>query len=173
MLEPLRAWWEGATPPTRAAAVGLSVLVLAGLIFAATMAASPDYTPIFHGVSGKDAAAVEAALHDHNIPMQFDDKSGTVSVPSKDESEATMAVAAANILDKSKDSNAAPAGITNSPFTDPAQQQQQTLLSNEARISQILDGLGPVNSSQVMIAPGNSTELFGDNVPPPPASRWI
>jgi flagellar M-ring protein FliF len=167
MLEPLRAWWESATMQTRAAAAGLGALVIIGLVFAAVLASSPDYTPIFRAVSGKDASKIEAALHDHNIPMQFDDKDGTVSVPSKNESEATMAVAAADILDKDKDA-ATVSGISNAPFgmTDPTTQQENIRAANQARIAQLLQGLEPVSKAEVIIAPGNSTSLFGDNVPP-------
>ena len=69
----------------------------------ASLAASPDYQAIYHGVSGKDASAIEAVLREHSIAMHFDDKDGTVSVPSKDESNATMYIEAAGILSKDSD----------------------------------------------------------------------
>ena len=100
LLESLRVWWQTATPATRALATGLALLLIVGLAVAGSLATSPDYQPIYHGVSGKDASAIEAVLREHSIAMRFDDKEGTVSVPSKDESNATMYVAAAGILGK-------------------------------------------------------------------------
>lgn len=168
ILDPMRTWWEGATAPTRAAAIGLSVLVFAGLILAAVLAASPDYTPIFHGVPGKDAATIETALREKNIPMQFDDKDGTVSVPSKDESEATMTIEAAGILSKDKDADDVTVdGLPQiSPMADHDVEEQQLLQANEAALARKLRGLDPVNTAAVTIAPGSTTSLVGSDVAP-------
>ena len=101
--ESLRAWWQTATPATRALSTGLALLLVVGLVVAGSLAASPDYQAIYHGVNGKDASAIEAVLREHSITMHFDDKEGTVSVPSKDESNATMYIEAAGILSKDSD----------------------------------------------------------------------
>lgn len=168
IIDPARNWWDNATPPTRAAAVGLGALVLAGMIFAAVLAASPDYTPIFRDVPPRDAAAIQATLREHNITMQFDDKDGTVSVPSKDESEATMTVEAAGILSKDKDPNsAAVEGISQiSPLMDHDAETAQLIHANESEIDRKLQGLTAVNTAAVTFAAGDRSDVFSPDVAP-------
>ncbi len=162
MMMPMRNWWDGATPPTRAAAVGLCLLVVIGLIIAAGMAASPDYVPIYHGVSGKDASAIDATLREHSIVMQFDDKDGTISVPSKDESNATMYVEAAGILSKDADI-AGIETIDKGGFGQSTEVEQQKILyANEGELARKLMKLDPVSTAAVTISPGNNSSLFGD-----------
>lgn len=168
IIDPARNWWDSATPPTRAAAVGLGAVVIAGLIFAAILAASPDYTPVFRDVPPRDAAAIETTLREHNIPMQFNDKDGTVSVPSKDESEATMSVEAAGILSKDKDPNsAAVEGISQiSPLMDHDAETAQLIHANESEIDRKLQGLNAINTAAVTFAPGDQNDVFSPDVAP-------
>ena len=152
----------GATPPTRAAAVGLCLLVVSGWSSPACMAASPDYVPIYHGVSGKDASAIEGVLRDHNITMRFDDKDGTVSVPSKDESNATMYVEAAGMLSKDADIVGIES-LDKGGFGQSTEVEQQKILyANEGELARKLMKLDPVSTAAVTISPGNDSSLFGD-----------
>ncbi len=165
-MDGLRAWWAAATPATRAMATGLALLVVVGLGVAASLAASPDYRPIYHGVSGKDAAAIETVLRDHSIPMHFDDKGGTISVPGKDEGNAHMYIESANIL--SKDS--AVVGIEslkNLGFGISSQNEsQQILVANEGELSRKLMRLDPVQSAAVSITLPSTSAFVGTDKPP-------
>ena len=165
-MDGLKAWWAAATPATRAMATGLALLVVVGLCVAASLAASPDYRPIYHGVSGKDAAAIETVLRDHSIPMRFDDKDGTISVPGKDEGNAHMYIESANIL--SKDS--AVVGIEslkNLGFGISSQNEsQQILAANEGELSRKLMRLDPVQSAAVSITLPSTSAFVGTDKPP-------
>ena len=162
----LQAWWQGATPATRAMATGLVLLMAVGFAVAASLAASPDYQPIYHGVSGKDAAAIENTLREHAIPMHFNDKEGTVSVPAKDESSATMYIEAAGVLSK----DATPDGLdpaTNiSPMDGPDVIQQKTNAAKEYAMDRKLARIEGIQSAAVAYAPGKDAALFGNDTAP-------
>lgn len=163
-LDALRAWWSAATPATRAMATGLVLLLLVGLAVAASLAAAPDFQPIYHGVSGKDASAIEAVLREKSIPMHFDDKDGTVSVPSKDESNATMAVEAAGTLSKNTDI----AGIETldkiGMGTTSEVEKERINAANEGELARKLMKLDPIQSAAVSITPGD-TSPYSDDKP--------
>ncbi len=165
-MDGLKAWWAAATPATRAMATGLALLVVVGLGVAASLAASPDWRPIYHGVSGKDAAAIETVLRDHSIQMHFDDKDGMISVPGKDEGNAHMYIESASIL--SKDS--AVVGIEslkNLGFGISSQNEsQQILAANEGELSRKLMRLDPVQSAAVSITLPSTSAFVGTDKPP-------
>ncbi len=166
LLESLRVWWQTATPATRALATGLALLLVVGLAVAGSLATSPDYQPIYHGVSGKDASAIEAVLREHSIAMRFDDKEGTVSVPSKDESNATMYIEAAGILSKDSDIVGIESlkslgfGLTSE------NENRQILAANEGELARKLMRLDPVESAAVSIALPTSSTFVGNDTPP-------
>ncbi len=166
LMDSLRAWWTGATPATRALAVGMAIVVVVGLAFAGNLATSPDYQPIFHGVSGKDASAIETTLRDHSIAMRFDDKEGTVSVPAKDESNATMYVEAAGILSKDTDIEGIESLDKIGMGTSTDVERKRILVADEGELARKLMRLDPVNTAAVTISPGNSSSLFGSDVAP-------
>jgi len=165
--ENLRGWWQTATPVTRAMATGMVLLLGIGLAVAGTLATSPDYQAIYHGVSGKDAAAMETVLHSHAIEMHYDDKEQTVSVPAKDESNATMYVAAAGILSSDTvadgtETDAVPISPMDSP--DVVTQKQNT--AKEVAMDRKLMRLDPISSAAVSISAGTATTLFGSDTAP-------
>ncbi len=166
MGDALRTWWEGATAANRALAIGMAVLIVIALIVAGSMASSPDFTPIYHGVSGKDASSIEATLREQNITMHFGDKDGTVMVPSKDESKAVMAVEAAGIL--SKDTSIA--GFEQLPAigmgTSTEVERARILNADEGEMDRKLMKLDPVSNAAVTLSLGNSSSLFGTDVAP-------
>jgi len=166
MGDALRTWWEGATASNRALAIGMAVLIIVALIVAGSLASSPDFTPIYHGVSGKDASAIEGTLREQNITMHFDDKDGTVMVPSKDESKAVMAVEAAGIL--SKDTSIA--GFEQLPAigmgTSTEVERARILNADEGEMDRKLMKLDPVSNAAVTLSMGNSSSLFGTDVAP-------
>lgn len=166
MRESLRLWWETATPATRALAVGMVLVIVAGLIFAASMAASPDFKPIYHNVSGKEASSIESTLRDHSITMRFDDKDGTISVPSKDESNATMYVEAAGVLSKGSDIVGIESLDKIGMGTSTEVERKRILIADEGELDRKLMSLDPVSNASVSISPGDSSTLFGNNVAP-------
>ena len=163
----LRGWWQTATPVTRAMATGMVLMLGIGLAVAGSLATSPDYQAIYHGVSGKDAAAMETVLHGHGIEMHYDDKEETVSVPAKDESNATMYVAAAGIL--SSDSVADGTETTDvpiSPMDSPDVVTQKQNTAKEVAMDRKLMRLDPISSAAVSISAGTATTLFGNDTAP-------
>lgn len=164
--ESLRLWWQTATPATRAAATGMVLLLVIGLAVALSMAASPDYQPIYHGVSGKDASAIETVLREHSIPMKFSDRDGTVSVPSKDESNATMYVEAAGILGKDTDIVGIESLDKIGMGTSSDVERQRILAANEGELSRKLMRLDPVQTAAVTISPASNSSLFGSDTAP-------
>lgn len=156
-----------ATPVTRAMATGMVIFLGIGLAVAGSLATSPDYQPIYHGVGGKDAAAMETVLHGHGIEMHYDDKDQTVSVPAKDESNATMYVAAAGILSSDSvadgtETDAVPISPMDSP--DVVTQKQNT--AKEVAMDRKLMRLDPISSAAVSISAGTATTLFGSDTAP-------
>lgn len=167
--ENLRTWWQSATPSTRAAATALAALLVIALIAAVMLAANPDYVPIYRGVSGKDAAAIEGVLKDKGILMRYSDADQTVSVPSKDESNAVMYVEAAGVL--SKDATTTQPGPLGLPtWTDSPDISDAKMLGvREGEISQMLMQLDPVQNADVKLSLGDDSSLF-DNATPASAS---
>ncbi len=167
LWENIRGWWQTATPVTRALATGMVLMLGIGLAVAGSLATSPDYQAIYHGVSGKDAAAMETVLHGHGIEMRYDDKQQTVSVPAKDESSATMYVAAAGILSSDvvadgTETDAVPISPMDSP--DVVTQKQNT--AKEVAMDRKLMRLDPISSAAVSISAGTATTLFGNDTAP-------
>ncbi len=164
--EALRAWWQGATPATRAMATGLVLLLVVGMVFAASLAASPDYHAIYHGVSGKDASAIEAILREKSITMHFDDKDGTVSVPAKDESNAFMYIEAAGIL--SKDTVVDGLGDIDKITigTTPEVERQRMLGEAQGELSRKLMRLDPVQTAAVSLGLPSESSFVGNETPP-------
>ncbi|MDQ2799855.1 MAG: hypothetical protein M3Y13_09450, partial [Armatimonadota bacterium] len=162
----LRTWWQGATPATRAMATGLALLIVVGLVVAASLAASPDYQVIYRGVSGKDASAIETVLREKSITMSYDEKGQTISVPSKDEGNATMAVEAAQIL--SKDTQVDGLGDIDKITigTTPEVERQRMLNEAQGELSRKLMRYDPVQSAAVSLALPNDTSFVGDDTPP-------
>ena len=165
-LDGLRGWWQTATPMTRALATALSLMLVVGLVVAGSLASSPDYKAIYHGVSGKDASAIENVLREHSIAMKFDDKDGTVSVPSKDESNATMYIEAAGILSKDSDVVGIEGLDKIGMGTTSEVERQRILAANEGELARKLMRLDPVQSAAVSISPGSSASLFGNDTQP-------
>lgn len=164
--EALRAWWQGATPATRAMATGLVLLMVVGMVVAASLAASPDYHAIYHGVSGKDASAIEAVLREKSISMHFDDKDGTISVPAKDESNAFMYIEAAGIL--SKDTVVDGLGDIDKITigTTPEVERQRMLNEAQGELSRKLMRLDPVQTAAVSLALPSESSFVGEETPP-------
>jgi flagellar M-ring protein FliF len=156
----LRGWWETATPVTKAAATGLAAVVIIALIAATYMTTSPDYVPIYHGVSGKDAQSIESTLRDHQITMHYDDNGGTVSVPSKDESNATMYVEAAGVLSKDSSIEGIEQLDNIKMGTSPDVERKRILAADEGELARKLMDLDPVSTAAVTISPGSDTDLF-------------
>lgn len=164
--ESLRLWWEGATPATRALAVGMILVIVIGLAVAASMAASPDFKPIYHNVTGKDASAIENTLREKNITMRYDDSDNTVSVPSKDEGEAIMAIEAAGILSKDSDIVGIEGLDKIGMGTSTEVERERILASDEGELDRKLMRLDPVSNAAITISNGKSSELFSNDVPP-------
>ena len=163
----LRGWWQTATPATRAMATGMVLLMVVGLIVAGSLATSPDYQAIYHGVSGKDAAAMETVLHGHAIDMRYDDKEQTVSVPAKDESNATMYVAAAGILSQDSVADGTETqDVPISPMDSPDVVTQKQNTAKEVAMDRKLMRLDPIASAAVSISAGTATTLFGNDTAP-------
>ena len=161
-----RAWWQTATAATRAAATAAALLLVVGLIAAVMLSASPDYVPIYHNVSGKDAAAIESVLRDHTIPIKYDDKDQSVSVPSKDESSATMYVEAAGVLSQDAEVYGIEKLDTIGMGADSKVIDEKINATNEGELERKLDRLDPVQSASVTIAPGSDGSVFSSDVPP-------
>jgi flagellar M-ring protein FliF len=163
----LRGWWQTATPATRAMATGMVLLIVVGLIVAGSLATSPDYQAIYHGVSGKDAAAMETVLHGHAIDMRYDDKEQTVSVPAKDESNATMYVAAAGILSQDSVADGTETqDVPISPMDSPDVVTQKQNTAKEVAMDRKLMRLDPIAAAAVSISAGTATTLFGNDTAP-------
>jgi len=161
IMASLRGWWSTATPVTRAAATGLALFVGIGLWVAVYMATAPDYVPIYHNVSGKDASAMETALTAKGITMHYEN--GTVSVPSKDKGEATMDVEASGAA--SKDSSVD--GLDKIQMgTSTDVEHKRILNSDEHALENKLMDLDPVATAAVTISPGSDTDLFTQATPP-------
>ena len=162
-----RGWWQTATPVTRAMATGMVLLMVIGLFVAGSLATSPDYQAIYHGVSGKDAAAMETVLHSHAIDMHYDDKEETVSVPAKDESNATMYVAAAGILSQDSVADGTETeDVPISPMDSPDVVTQKQNTAKEVAMDRKLMRLDPISSAAVSISAGTATTLFGNDTAP-------
>ncbi|MBV9849615.1 MAG: flagellar M-ring protein FliF [Armatimonadetes bacterium] len=164
--ENARAWWQTATPVTRAAATATVLLLVIGLIAAVTLSASPDYTPIYRNVSGKDAAAIENTLREHNIPMRYSDKDQSVSVPSKDESTATMYVEAAGVLSKDAEVPGIEMLDKIGMETDTEVERERIRAANEGELARMLMRLDAVETAAVKITEGSSSSLFSSEVTP-------
>lgn len=164
--EQLRVWWQGATPATRAMATGLVLLLVVGLGFAASIAASPDYQVIYRNVSGKDADAIKTVLTGKSIAMKYDQNAQTISVPAKEEGNATMAVEAAQILSKETQIDGLGDIDKITIGTTPPVERQRMLRQAQGELDQKLMLLDPVQSAAVSIAISPDSSFVGNETPP-------
>ncbi|MFS8544071.1 MAG: hypothetical protein LOD91_09570, partial [Limnochordales bacterium] len=73
--------WSSMSRAQRWGAGLLTVLVLAGLLYAGWRTANPPYAALFTRLSPTDAGEIVAVLRDSGIPFRFTDNGTTVLVP--------------------------------------------------------------------------------------------
>ncbi|BDI30917.1 flagellar M-ring protein [Capsulimonas corticalis] len=166
ILDSLRNWWQTASPVTRASATGMGLLILAGMVFAVSLATSPDYKTIYSGVAGKDASSIQSTLTEHGIQMKYNAGDNTISVPSKDASNAMMYIESADILDK----NAKIVGMESldkiTMGTSSAVERLRLQTAQEGELDRTLMRIDGVAMADVHIAAGSNASLFGNDTPP-------
>ena len=170
--ESARAWWQTAAPTTRAAATAAMLLLIIGLVVAASISASPDYTVIYRGVSGKDPDAIQKVLAAHNIPFKYDADSQSFSVPSKDKSNAIMYVGAEASLSKDAEIPGIELLNQDSMSTTPEVEKERIRAANQGEVDHIIMNVDGVQTAHVETSGGSASSLF-DNDSPAKASVML
>jgi flagellar M-ring protein FliF len=144
----------------------MGLLILVGLGIAVSLATSPDYKSIYSGVSGKEAAEITKTLGEHAIQMKYNAADSTISVPSKDASNAQMYIEEADILGKDKKIIGMESLDKITMGTSSAVERTHILNAQQGELDKVISGMDGIAMAHVTIATGSDSSLFGDNTPP-------
>ncbi|MDO5672857.1 MAG: flagellar basal-body MS-ring/collar protein FliF [Actinomycetaceae bacterium] len=150
------------------AAIGVAMLVL-GCFALYTWISSPDYKPLYSGLSDKDASAITTQLSAEGIKYQTSE-GGVVSVPADKLYDARMKLAAANLPEETTAGYAIldSLGVTASDF----QQNMAKKRALEGELAKTIRTMNGVEAATVQLAIPEKS-VFVDNVADPTASVFL
>ena len=151
----LRAIWEAQNQTARMVSIGVIAVIVIGIAALATLLISrkPSYSVLFSGLSSDDAVAVTQRLKDDKVDYRLQTVGGTtqVLVPSSVMAEERVQIAGSGIL-KSGGTGYELFDKTNFGMTE-FQEKLDKTRAIEGELQRTIDGLDPVESSRVAIAP--------------------
>lgn len=160
----LQAWWSNAESSTKVTAVASSIVLFAVIVATAFWAATPDFEPVFTGVSESDSAKIATQLKERGIPVQVSSSGSVVSVPSGQVQQARI-----EMHQKGLPSSGAP-GYSRLGQTGIGQtqlQEQTTLrIAMEEEIQNTIERLDPVESARVHISVPKEAVFAADKQEP-------
>ncbi len=160
MINRIREWWEGQSTNSRvilgASAVG-GLIALIGFI---TWANTPEYGPLYTGLSATDANTISDKLHEWNIPYHLLAGGTAIEVPQAQHDEVRLKLAGQNIQPTNGDAawGAEKDATQTAPMVATQAVEDETIRkSRENEVSRIISHMQPISTARVMFTPGDST----------------
>jgi flagellar M-ring protein FliF len=165
----MREWWERLGRNNQIIVATSSLGVLVALIGFIAWAATPEYRPLFSGLSAQDANAISEKLKEYNVPSKLTDGGKTIEVPAQSYDEMLMKMAGQGLPTQSGASVGAPGDdiLKGGSMTDTSEMEQLRMRrSLEERMAHVIMTLDSVSSASVTYAPADSSPLVMNNHDP-------
>jgi flagellar M-ring protein FliF len=162
---------DGFTPGQKAMTIlGVVAVVFGGVMFM-KWAATPDWAPLYSGLTGEDAAAVTQQLDEQGVPYKMSAGGNTILVPKKDVYTARVNLSAEGIPSGGGDSYKLldEQGITTDQFTRNTN-YQRALQGELGRTIESIDG---VQAATVTLTMPQSTVFVGAEEDKPTAAVLV
>jgi flagellar M-ring protein FliF len=150
---------DGFTPGQKAMTIiGVVGVVLVGMFFM-KWASTPDYVPLYTGLSGQDAAAVTQKLDSANVPYKLAGGGGTIMVPKNEVYKQRVALSAEGLPSGGGDSYALldKQGITTDEFTRNVDYQRAL----QGELGRTIQSINGITAASVTIQIPHDTVFVG------------
>ncbi len=158
MLERAKEWWDGRGRFNQIMIVtGLlgAIGILVGFI---AWASTPEYAPLFSGLSAQDANTITDKLREANVPYRLSQGGASVEVPVQNRDEMRMKLASQNLPQQSSATLGYELLEKGGSLSDTQPREAMTLLRvREGEISKSIMSLQQVASATVHIAAPEDT----------------
>jgi flagellar M-ring protein FliF len=160
VINRIRDWWEAQTGNNRVILVASAVGGLIALIGFITWANTPEYGPLYSGLTASDANTITDKLHEWNIPYRLLAGGTAIEVPQTQHDEVLLKLAGQNIQPTNGDASwgadkeTAPGG---SMVQSPAVEDESIRKGRENEVSRIISHMQPISTARVMYTPGDSS----------------
>jgi flagellar M-ring protein FliF len=160
LLNRFRDWWDGQAATNRviviASAVG-SVIALIGFI---VWANTPEYGPLYTGLSASDANTITDKLKEWNVPFHLLAGGTAIEVPQAQHDEVMLKLAGQNIQPTNAEASWGADKDTTQGGTMVATQaveDENIRKARENEVSRIISHMQPISTARVMYTPGDSS----------------
>jgi flagellar M-ring protein FliF len=164
VLNRTRDWWERLGRNNQIIVVASSFGVLVALIGFIAWAGTPEYVPLFSGLSAQDANAITDKLKEYNVPSRLTSGGTTIEVPAQSHDEMMMKIASQGLPAQSGASVPGDDILKSANLSDTSEMEQLRMRrSLEERMAHVIMTLDAVSNASVTYADGDPSPLVASN----------
>jgi len=165
LLNRIRDWWDGQATSNRAILIASAVGGVIALIGFVVWANTPEYGPLYTGLSASDANTITDKLKEWNVPFHLQAGGTAIEVPQAQHDEVMLKLAGQNIQPTNaeaswgaeKDSTQGSTMVATQAVED-----ENIRKARENEVSRIIGHMQPISTARVMYTPGDSTPYSVD-----------
>jgi flagellar M-ring protein FliF len=165
LLNRIRDWWDGQASTNRAILIASGVGGIIALIGFVVWANTPEYGPLYTGLSASDANTITDKLKEWNVPFHLMAGGTAIEVPQAQHDEVMLKLAGQNIQPTNaeaswgaeKDSTQGSTMVATQAVED-----ENIRKARENEVSRIISHMQPISTARVMYTPGDSTPYSVD-----------
>ena len=165
ILQQIKKVWTNLGAGQKAAAVGITTVVFAGVMAAAFLGSSPDYKQLITGVSGKDMSSVVSQLEDAGITEYRIVDGGTIHVDARDYEMARNILYKSGTLTSKLDEEESSSFLSGGSGMSREERAHARMLKTEKRLEKKLAGLGYIKHAEVTITARKNRFFKGGDSP--------
>ena len=165
MINRIRDWWEAQASTNRIIVIASAVGSLVALIGFIAWANTPDYGPLYTGLTANDANTISDKLKEWNVPFRLLAGGTAIEVPQTQHDEVMLKLAGQNIQPTNGDAawGAEKDPTQNTPMVATQAAEEETIRkARETEVSRIISHMQPISTARVMYTPGDSTPYSVD-----------
>jgi flagellar M-ring protein FliF len=165
LINRIREWWDGQAGNNRVILVASAVGGLIALIGFIAWANTPEYGPLYSGLSAADANTITDKLKESNVPYRLSAGGTAIEIPQAQHDEVMLKLASLNIQPSNGDAAwgaEKDATQSNTMVSTQAMEDETIRKARENEVSRIIAHLQPISSARVMYTPGDSTPYSVD-----------
>ena len=160
MINRIREWWDAQAMNNRVILAASAVGGLIALIGFIVWANTPEYGPLYSGLSATDANTISEKLREWNVPFRLLAGGTAIEVPQAQHDEVMLKLAGQNIQPTNADASWGAdkeASQGNSMVSTQAVEDETIRKARENEVSRIVSHMQPISSARVMYTPGDAT----------------
>jgi flagellar M-ring protein FliF len=160
LLNRIRDWWEGQATTNRAILIASGVGGVIALIGFIVWANTPEYGPLYTGLSASDANTITDKLKEWNVPFHLLAGGTAIEVPQAQHDEVMLKLAGQNIQPTNAEASwGAEKDSTqgNTMVATQAVEDENIRKARENEVSRIISHMQPISTARVMYTPGDAS----------------